>query len=120
VPLLHGGDLDESLVPHSYWTKTGNAAQDAISREMVLAFGLDHEAFQGDPAHRALRHIAHRHAGVERREQVFLRVGEAVRAAELAGLVDVDHEAPFHLFAADAKALDLAAAARLASARHRV
>ncbi|MEW6213046.1 MAG: M14 family metallopeptidase [Acidobacteriota bacterium] len=39
---LHGGDIDESLRPYSYWTKTGNAEQDRISREMVLAFGLDH------------------------------------------------------------------------------
>lgn len=39
---LHGGDLDESLRPYSYWTKTGNDQQDAISREMALAFGLDH------------------------------------------------------------------------------
>src|SRR3989454_690755 len=39
---LHGGDLDESLRPYSYWTRTGNEEQDAISREMVLAFGLDH------------------------------------------------------------------------------
>ena len=39
---FHGGDLDEDLRPYSYWTKTGNAAQDAISKEMVLAFGLDH------------------------------------------------------------------------------
>jgi predicted deacylase len=38
---LHGGDLDESLRPYAYWTKTGNERQDAISREMVLAFGLD-------------------------------------------------------------------------------
>jgi uncharacterized protein len=38
---LHGGDIDESLRPYSYWTKTGNEAQDAISREMVLAFGLN-------------------------------------------------------------------------------
>jgi uncharacterized protein len=38
---LHGGDLDESLRPYSYWTKTGNENQDRISREMVLAFGLD-------------------------------------------------------------------------------
>jgi predicted deacylase len=38
---LHGGDLDESLRPYAYWTKTGNDRQDAISREMVLAFGLD-------------------------------------------------------------------------------
>ncbi len=38
---LHGGDMDESLRPYSYWTKTGNAKQDAASKEMVLAFGLD-------------------------------------------------------------------------------
>jgi uncharacterized protein len=39
---LHGGDLDESLRPYSYWTKTGNEKQDQISKDMVLAFGLDH------------------------------------------------------------------------------
>jgi uncharacterized protein len=39
---LHGGDLDESLRPYSYWTKTGNEPQDSASREMALAFGLDH------------------------------------------------------------------------------
>jgi uncharacterized protein len=38
---LHGGDLDESLRPYSYWTVTGNEQQDAMSREMALAFGLD-------------------------------------------------------------------------------
>ncbi len=39
---MHGGDIDENLRPYSYWTVTGNAAQDSISRAMVLAFGLDH------------------------------------------------------------------------------
>ena len=39
---MHGGDLDESLRPYSYWVKTGNAKQDAISLQMLLAFGLDH------------------------------------------------------------------------------
>jgi hypothetical protein len=38
---LHGGDLDESLRPYSYWTVTGNQRQDEVSREMALAFGLD-------------------------------------------------------------------------------
>jgi predicted deacylase len=38
---LHGGDLDESLRPYSYWTKTGNEKLDRASQEMVLAFGLD-------------------------------------------------------------------------------
>jgi predicted deacylase len=39
---FHGGDIDESLRPYSYWNQTGRAAQDAISKAMVLAFGLDH------------------------------------------------------------------------------
>jgi uncharacterized protein len=39
---FHGGDLDENLRPYSYWTVTGNKAQDEASRAMVLAFGLDH------------------------------------------------------------------------------
>jgi predicted deacylase len=38
----HGGDLDESLRPYSYWAPTGKENQDRISREMVLAFGLNH------------------------------------------------------------------------------
>src|SRR5437773_7789264 len=45
---LHGGDLDESLRPYSYWTKTGNEKQDQISREMVLAFSLDHIIISAD------------------------------------------------------------------------
>jgi uncharacterized protein len=39
---LHGGDLDESLRPYSYWSKTGDERLDSASRAMVLAFGLDH------------------------------------------------------------------------------
>src|SRR6185436_18136125 len=35
---LHGGDLDESLRPYSYWPLSGNAEQDRVSREMALAF----------------------------------------------------------------------------------
>src|ERR1700730_17607371 len=38
----HGGDLDESLRPYSYWAPTGKGAQDRISKEMGLAFALDH------------------------------------------------------------------------------
>ncbi|HYX31084.1 MAG TPA: succinylglutamate desuccinylase/aspartoacylase family protein, partial [Pyrinomonadaceae bacterium] len=45
---LHGGDTDESLRPYSYWTKTGNEKQDQISKEMVLAFGLDHIIISAD------------------------------------------------------------------------
>ena len=45
---LHGGDLDENLRPYSYWAKTGNEKQDAASRAMVLAFGLDHIIIASD------------------------------------------------------------------------
>jgi predicted deacylase len=38
----HGGDLDESLRPYAYWGPTGKAEQDRVSKQMVLAFGLDH------------------------------------------------------------------------------
>lgn len=37
----HGGDLDENLRPYSYWPKSGNDHQDAITHDMVLAFGLN-------------------------------------------------------------------------------
>src|SRR5437879_10790954 len=33
---LHGGDLDESLRPYAYWSKTGDERLDAASRGMVL------------------------------------------------------------------------------------
>jgi hypothetical protein len=36
----HGGDLDENLHPYSYWTSTGKADVDKVSRDMVFAFGL--------------------------------------------------------------------------------
>jgi predicted deacylase len=39
---MHCGDGNESLRPYSYWMLSGNDAVDAASREMVLAFGLDH------------------------------------------------------------------------------
>ncbi len=45
---LHGGDLDENLRPYSYWTVTGNKAQDDFSHAMVLAFGLDHIIISAD------------------------------------------------------------------------
>lgn len=38
----HGGDLDENLRPYAYWGAMGKDEQDRISKQMVLAFGLDH------------------------------------------------------------------------------
>jgi predicted deacylase len=48
---LHGGDIDESLRPYSYWTITGNAQQDELSKQMVLAFGIDHVIISADRPH---------------------------------------------------------------------
>src|SRR2546423_12773730 len=45
---FHGGDLDESLRPYSYWVVTGNKKQDEISKQMALAFGLDHIIISAD------------------------------------------------------------------------
>ncbi|MDQ8153189.1 MAG: succinylglutamate desuccinylase/aspartoacylase family protein [Gemmatimonadota bacterium] len=39
---LHNGDIDENLRPYSYWTRTGNAAQDSVALELCRAMGLDH------------------------------------------------------------------------------
>ena len=39
---LHCGDGNESLRPYSYWMTGGDERIDAASREMALAFGLDH------------------------------------------------------------------------------
>src|SRR6476469_5217707 len=44
----HGGDIDENLRPYSYWPKSGDAKHDAITRDMVLAFGLDHVIIWSD------------------------------------------------------------------------
>ncbi len=39
---MHGGDGNEALRPYTYWTVTGNEQLDEASRQMALAFGLDH------------------------------------------------------------------------------
>ena len=45
---FHGGDLDESLRPYSYWTVTGNSTQDEASKQLVFDFGLDHIIIAAD------------------------------------------------------------------------
>ena len=39
---LHCGDGNEALRPYAYWMTSGTSAVNEKSREMVLAFGLDH------------------------------------------------------------------------------
>src|SRR5258708_12553196 len=45
---FHVGDLDESLRPYAYWVLSGRAQQDAVSKQMALAFGLDHIIISDD------------------------------------------------------------------------
>lgn len=39
---LHCGDGNESLRPYTYWIVTGEPALDRATRDLALAFGLDH------------------------------------------------------------------------------
>jgi hypothetical protein len=45
---MHCGDGNESLRPYSYWMTGGDAAVDAQSKEMNLAYGLDHIVIDHD------------------------------------------------------------------------
>jgi uncharacterized protein len=45
---LHCGDGNESLRPYSYWMTSDNPEVDEASRQMVLAFGLDHIVIDRD------------------------------------------------------------------------
>jgi len=87
----HGGDLDESLRPYAYWGPTGRAEQDRISKEMVLAFGLDHIIIwrerPTDPA--ATRYLDNT-ASVRGKASIVVEAGYAgtVEAEDVARLVD--------------------------------
>jgi predicted deacylase len=88
---LHGGDLDEDLRPYSYWTKTGNAAQDAISKEMVLAFGLDHVIVSTDrPKDPQASRYLENTATVRGKPSITVEAGHAgtVEPDDVAALVD--------------------------------
>ncbi|MGH9400339.1 MAG: succinylglutamate desuccinylase/aspartoacylase family protein [Thermoanaerobaculia bacterium] len=88
---LHGGDLDEDLRPYSYWTKTGNAAQDAASREMVLAFGLDHIIISADrPKDPAASRYLENTATTRGKPSITVEAGRAgtVEPEDVAALVD--------------------------------
>ena len=88
---LHGGDLDESLRPYSYWTRTGNAKQDAIAREMVLAFGLDHIIISADrPKDPAASRFLENTASTRGKPSMTAEAGHAgtVEPDDVAKLVD--------------------------------
>ncbi|HXG91237.1 MAG TPA: M14 family metallopeptidase [Blastocatellia bacterium] len=88
---LHGGDIDESLRPYSYWTKTGNETQDKISREMALAFGLDHIIISADrPKDPAASRYLENTATTRGKPSITVEAGHAgtVEADDVSALVE--------------------------------
>ncbi len=87
----HGGDLDESLRPYAYWGPTGREEQDRVSKQMVLAFGLDHIIIwrerPTDPA--ATRYLDNT-ASVRGKPSIVVEAGHAgtVESDDLALLVN--------------------------------
>jgi len=45
---LHCGDGNEALRPYAYWMRTGKDELDSVTREMLIAFGLDHIVIDDD------------------------------------------------------------------------
>ena len=88
---FHGGDIDESLRPYSYWNKTGRAAQDAMSRGMVLAFGLDHIVITtGRPSDPAASVYFENTATTRGKPSIIVEAGHAgtVESSDLSALVN--------------------------------
>src|SRR5947208_1046249 len=74
----HGGDLDESLRPYAYWGPTGREAQDHISKEMVLAFGLDHIIIWRErPTDPSATHYLDNTASVRGKPSIVVEAGHA-------------------------------------------
>src|SRR6185437_7723249 len=111
---LSAAALDADNVAQLFVARRHGRIDSKEAAEIDLPIGLDLQAFEGDSAHCALRDVPNHHAGIERRDQMFLRIGETIRSAQLVRLVDIDREPARHPFSADPEALDLRAAARLA------
>lgn len=88
---FHGGDIDESLRPYAYWNQTGRAAQDAISKAMVLAFGLDHIVISPDRPRDPAKAVYFENTATTRgKPSIIVEAGHAgtVDADDVALLVD--------------------------------
>ncbi len=87
----HGGDLDESLRPYGYWAPVGNEKQDKTSREMALAFGLDHLIIWTDrPRDREASRYLDNTASLRGKPSIVVEAGHAgtVEADDVRRLVD--------------------------------
>src|SRR5438067_1362499 len=106
--------LDANCVAQVLVARRHGRIDSEEAAEIDFAVGVDCQAFEGDSAHRALRHVTHHHAGVERCNQMFLRISETVRTSQRVRFIDVDREPARHPFSTDFKTLDLRTAPRLA------
>jgi uncharacterized protein len=87
----HGGDLDESLRPYAYWGPTGREEQDRLSKQMVLAFGLDHIIIWRErPADPAATRYLDNTASIRGKASIVVEAGHAgtVDSDDLALLVN--------------------------------
>jgi predicted deacylase len=87
----HGGDLDESLRPYAYWGAVGKAEQDRVSKQMVLAFGLDHIIIWSDrPTDPAATRYLDNTASVRGKPAIVVEAGHAgtVESDDVALLVN--------------------------------
>jgi uncharacterized protein len=74
----HGGDLDESLRPYAYWGAVGKPEQDRMSKDMVLAFGLDHIIIWRDrPTDPAATRYLDNTASVHGKPSIVVEAGHA-------------------------------------------
>lgn len=87
----HGGDLDENLRPYAYWGAVGKEEQDRISKEMVLAFGLDHIIIWNDrPTDPAASRYLDNTASLRGKPSIVVEAGHAgtVESDDVALLVN--------------------------------
>ena len=88
---FHGGDFDEDLRTYSYWLKTGHEQQDAVSRGMVLAFGIDHIIISDDrPTDPSASRYLDSTASTRGKPAITVEAGHAgtVEPNDVAALVD--------------------------------
>jgi predicted deacylase len=88
---FHGGDLDEDLRPYSYWVQTGKHNQDAMSRRMVLAFGLPTIIISADrPTDPAASKYLDATAATRNKPSITVEAGRAgtVDSGDVGALVD--------------------------------
>src|SRR5262249_8233600 len=79
--LLGAAALDADDVAQVFVARRNCGIDSRETAELDVTVAFDPQAFEGDSTHRTLRYVPNHYAGVECRQQVFLRIGEPVRSA---------------------------------------